>query len=1216
MFWEIFKFELRYQVRSGLFVMTCTLLALMAFGAVASDVVQLGGAIGRVNVNSPSVITQALLILSIIGVFVTTAFLARAVLRDFDERTHEMFFSTPVSKRDYLLGRFCGAFVASVVLYIPVALAIVIGSLMPWQDPERVGPFMLGPYVQSFLLFLVPNLFLMGAVFFGLATLTRSMIWTYVGLVGFFLGWGVSNALLGNLEKEELAAIVDPFGAAAVGLQTRYWTVAERNTELLSLNGLLLTNRLLWMGVGVVAVIATYLLFSMSAEGSRRRARRTGRVAGLLRGRFGRRAAAAEGSTLDQGVTVGSGTFALPKTRLKAYTPAGTWAQFWHQTRYEVGSVIKGAPFIILLIMGIMNMIGNASVLGELFGTPVYPRTYLILNLIAGGFYLFLILVLTFYAGELVFRDRQLRSDEMVDALPAPNWVFWGSKLLALFAVLLGLLAVTLLTGMGVQLYHGYTNFQLGLYFRGGILMPGVQFMLVAVLALFLQVMTNNKFVGFFLIVVYFVMAPILGALHVDHNLLYYGNAPNPQYSDMNGYGFRVKPFLWFMMFWSLAACLMLVCVHLFWSRGKETAWRTRLALARSRWNGPTLAVTTVLGLAWVATGAWIFYNTNILNEYVPGNVAEDRQARFEKDYKQYEGIPQPKITAIRTEVDIFPEDRAVDIRGTYGLVNKTGQPIETLHLTVPRVSDIVEMDIPGATLETEDPEVGYYIWRFDRPLEPEAQLDMRFVLAVRNPGFKNNGFNVRVVKNGTFISSNGFFPHIGYNRGGELGDPNERRKRGLPPIQRLPKLEDRQAWQYHMLGTEADWVTYETVVSTSPDQIAMAPGYLEREWEEGGRRYFHYVMDSPILAYHAYLSARWAVKKDRWRDVDIAVYYHPDHPYNVDKMIEATKRGLEYFTNAFGPYQHRQFRIVEFPRFASFAESFPNTIPYSEGIGFIAKLEDPDEIDYVTYVTAHELAHQWWAHQVIGAGVQGATVTSETMAQYSALMVMKHEYGEDMMKRFLRYELDSYLRGRGGERIEEMPLERVEFQPYIHYRKGSLVMYALQDYVGEDALNGALARYVHDVRFRDPPYTTTLEFLDYIDEVVPEDQKHLIQDLFETITLYENEATDATYTKRDDGTYLVRLEFESRKYRADGAGAETEIPVDDWIDVGVFGARGDDDPPEGKVLSLERYHVTQPDTVIEVIVNEEPRQAGIDPLNKLVDRNPQNNLTDVAAAS
>ena len=105
-------------------------------------------------------------------------------------------------------------------------------------------------------------------------------------------------------------------------------------------------------------------------------------------------------------------------------------------------------------------------------------------------------------------------------------------------------------------------------------------------------------------------------------------------------------------------------------------------------------------------------------------------------------------------------------------------------------------------------------------------------------------------------------------------------------------------------------------------------------------------------------------------------------------------KKSLDYCTRNFGPYQHQQVRILEFPRYARFAQSLPNTIPYSEAIGFIARVEQTDDIDYPFYVTAHEVAHQWWAHQVIGADVQGATMLSETLAQYSALMVMEKEYG------------------------------------------------------------------------------------------------------------------------------------------------------------------------------------------------------------------------------
>src|SRR5262249_35036532 len=160
---------------------------------------------------------------------------------------------------------------------------------------------------------------------------------------------------------------------------------------------------------------------------------------------------------------------------------------------------------------------------------------------------------------------------------------------------------------------------------------------------------------------------------------------------------------------------------------------------------------------------------------------------------------------------------------------------------------------------------------------------------------------------------------------------------------------------------------------------------------------------------------------------------------YDLEQMMRGMKDALAYCSSQFGPYQHRQVRILEFPRYQTYAQSFPNTIPYSESIGFIAKVDptDPKDIDYPYYVTAHEVAHQWWAHQVIGGNVQGATMLSETLAQYSALMVMKKTFGPEKMKRFLAYELDRYLRARGMEKKKEVPLVRVENQPYIHYQKG-----------------------------------------------------------------------------------------------------------------------------------------------------------------------------------
>ena len=451
--------------------------------------------------------------------------------------------------------------------------------------------------------------------------------------------------------------------------------------------------------------------------------------------------------------------------------------------------------------------------------------------------------------------------------------------------------------------------------------------------------------------------------------------------------------------------------------------------------------------------------------------------------------------------------------------------------------------------------------------MKPGDTLPLNYVLSVENHGFPNSRSNTKLVYNGTFFNSNEYFPHLGYFREFQLVDPSKRKKYGLPPVERLPKIDDESARRDNALSRESDWLQFETVVSTSPDQIAIAPGYLQKEWTENGRRYFHYKMDSPILAFWSYLSARYAVKRDRWNDVAIEIYYDPAHPYNVDRMIAASKKSLDYFTTNFGPYQHKQVRIIEFPRYERFAQSFPNTIPFSESIGFIARISKPEDIDYVTYVTAHEIAHQWWAHQVIGANQQGSTMLVESMSQYSALMVMEKEFGAHQMKKFLRYDLNRYLSGRGAELVEEQPLMLVEDQPYIHYSKGSLTFYALRDWIGEKNLNEALALYIKDKKFQQPPYTNSRELVSYISKAVPPDKKGILKDLFETITIYDLKTTDVAI--QASNRWQVRCYVQcrgSQKYRADGKGKETETTMSDWIDVGVLGRKK-------KMVQIKSWH-------------------------------------------
>jgi Aminopeptidase N len=386
-----------------------------------------------------------------------------------------------------------------------------------------------------------------------------------------------------------------------------------------------------------------------------------------------------------------------------------------------------------------------------------------------------------------------------------------------------------------------------------------------------------------------------------------------------------------------------------------------------------------------------------------------------------------------------------------------------------------------------------------------------------------------------------------------------------------------------------------------------VAPGYLQKTWTANGRRYFHYTMTQdgkaqPMLPFFAYLSARYAVKQVNWKGVQIGVYYNPAHAWNVDDMIHGAEDALDYYDAHYTPYQFRQLRILEFPGYANFAQSFANTIPFSESIGFIADLRDKSKIDYPYYVTAHEVAHQWWAHRVIGADMQGSTMLSESLAQYSALMVMKQRYGADQMRKFLKYELDSYLAGRATEKVAEEPLAKVENQAYIHYNKGSLVFYALQDYLGEDTLDAMLKQFLVDKGFQQPPYTDSQEFMDALSKAAGPKWRSLLDDLFWKITLFDNRAISATAKKLPDGRYAVTMKVYASKVYVDGSGRETAGTPDIPIDIGVFAApaaHGRD----GKPLYLEKRMLPAGDSTITVTVSGKPFDAGIDPYNELIDK-------------
>jgi ABC-type transport system involved in multi-copper enzyme maturation permease subunit len=1190
MFWRIAWFEIRFWLRSWMLWVFFLVLGLAVFFAVGTPYLTLGIVLTNTHHNSPYVIQAYYSIISLFLLVMMAAFINSAALRDFRFNTNQIVFSTPIRRRDFLLGRFVGGTVVSVIPMLGISAGILIAKYMPWTGPEQWGAVDWSAHLHAITVFALPTVFFMAAVLFAVAVLARNEVVPFVAAIGLLIGYVIGDALLTDPKYEPAAALLDPFGARTFVLVTKYWTVAEKNSISVGWSGMMLWNRLLWIGIGIAIFLLAYLRFSFAEKRTKARATEP---------EF-------------EGVAVGT----APPLRAPQLHRA-PWIKFFASLKIHLRGTVTSIPFILIMLAGAANcLVAMSFNANEGYGNHTLPVTYWVLDLIRGTLYLFILIVITFFAGVLVWKDREERMDEIVDVTPTPEWVFYLSRLAALILLITLVQIGALLSGIIVQAAHGYHRYQLGFYFHELLFRDGSVFVFLSILAFFIHALSPNKYVGYFGFIAFitantFIWTP----LNVASLMVRFGGRPGITYSDFFGEAPFTVSWDWFTVYWMVFCALMAVATVMFWPRGKLDSWRGRRRVGQQRFDPGWRAGAALAAVAFLAVGGWVYYNTKVANQLLGPKDRERNQADYEKEYEKFDKLEQPRVRSVKYAIDIFPASRNVAMRGEEVIQNPYDHALDQVHFTLDP-DYVADLDIPGASLEKDDKRLYYRIYHFDSPLQAGESRTIHFRVKSKTRGFENEVSNRSIVENGTFFN-NTIAPQIGYNRGRMLSDPVIRKRYGLKEVDLMPALENNCSADCRetYLGGHSDWVDVGTVISTSGDQMAVAPGSLVRQWQDGGRNYYEYKLDHPSLNFYSFMSANYLVARDEWNGIKLEVYYIKEHPWNVARMMNSIKKSLDYYIKNFGPYDHREARIIEFPRVARFAQAFPGTMPYSESIGFIANLNHPDDIDFVFYVVAHEMGHQWWAHQVIGANMEGATLLSETMAQYSALMVMEKEYGRDTMRKFLQYEMDNYLRSRGAERLKERPLLTVEAnQGYIHYRKGSVVLYYLKEMIGEEAVNRALRKVIHEYAYAPPPYPTSYALVDALREETPPNLQYLIKDLFEDITLFSNRTLEASAEKRPDGRYDVTIKVEAHKYKADAKGNETEVPVNDWIDIGAF-AKPAKGKKYGDTLYRDRIHMTLNNSTYTFTTASLPDKAGIDPFALLIDRIPDDNMKSVTLA-
>ena len=1179
---KMIAFEWRYFTRQPSFFVTCFVFFILPFLAMVVDQVQIGSG-GNVLFNSPFALAQILLILSIFSMFMVVNFVGNTAVRNDAEKMAEIIYTKPINAFSYSLGRFIGAYLICVTVFAMVPLGTYLGTLVPTVDPERLGPNELSYYLAPFVMFSLTTLFVLAALFYALAQRFNSLMIAYVIALGLFILYSIAGQVFDEPHQRFTRAILDPFGLNAFADYTRYWTPHEKNTEMVGLAGVVLKNRILWVSIGFVVLFAG--------------------------GRFFKPLALAHKKAKKDKGSVESAVMPVSKSFDVASDAGSNWSRLKVRTVFEVKQTFKSPAFLVMLAFCAAQLIAIMLNSSGAYGTSNWPVTKNMVQMIVGAFSLLALIVVAYYTAEIVWRERASGMGDITDSTPTHNLVFWSSKLIAVCAVLLTLFAIGVVMAMCYQAFKGVTTFELGQYAISLVYFYAIPFIMLAVLAFFIQVLSPNKYVGIMIFVAYLLVQLVLSQVGVEHKMWDMAASPQLRYSDLNGYAHYFQTQGWYMLYWGAFFSIIGVLSYGLWRRGPASSLRERFSLLSYQIGKSGVALIAVFAVVFVAAGANIFHKTRVVNEFIGNKEFMDLQAEYEKKYSQYSDDNIPMVQSMDVDVAIYPEDRRIETSAEIEVLNKGNTEIKRFMVVLPTHAESAEIEMDGLSVVEQDDQFNVVWYQFDKPLGIGESRRGRVSSVIDHQGFKDRNEDWTVVENGTFVNNGNLFPAIGYSRSLELVDQHERRKRDLEPVERAHKLEDTSRYTENFFDRSIDFIDFSATVSTSSDQIAIAPGYLVKQWQENGRNYYRYEMDQPMINFFSINSGRLSVKKDDHNGVAIEVYYHLGHEWNLDRMIESTKDSLDYFQAAFGEYQHKQFRIIEFPGYRSFAQSFANTIPYSEEIGFTADLREEDKIDYVYYVTAHEMAHQWWGHQLMAANVQGAAILSETLSQYSALMVMEKKYGETKLRKFLTYELDRYLRGRGAERIEEMPLMRAENQQYIHYRKGSVVMMALRYKLGEERVNAALQGLLDEYKYQNNPYPTTLDLMRHLNADATSEEVQFIANIFNQITLYELRAEEVSSEELGGGQHKVTFKVNAQQFSADGNGMETEQDFSEMVEIAMFSADPNDFSADNEVLYHQQHRLVTGENLLEIIVDEKPEFIGVDPFVRFIDRDTGNNI-------
>lgn len=1050
----------------------------------------------HILLNAPAINYKLLACMGMLLFAVTAIISAGALARDLESGAAHILYPAIIHEKKYFFGKYIGVLLVNLTVVLGYPLGILLFPFLSTGAPEQFGPAPLGQLVHGFFLLTLPNLVFLVTFSVFLVMMFRKAAAAYIGVLLILICFLVAVSVRSESSFVLIVELLDPFGYCAAKHITDKMDILELNTAYLPVTTVFLWNRIIWVTISMLLFGVSFLKFKFKdfiAQTNKKQRRQEESVRLSQEGPFQKYSR--DAAPVPE--------YGLPICLVKSVGFA--WLEMKSLFHSPIFSFIMITLFLMFLGYNFLWTPAQYLTTSHLPLTSVMTHARIPMKIV-------ITMMMLILSGELLFKDRRSGVWQLIDAMPTPSWVFVLSRWLAMGILAFCIASLIFAAGLVSQLAMGFTDIEWGLYIRDlyGSRTGVLTSLQTICFGFFCGALFNSRLKGHIFSIGVFMFI----AMSVDFKLIEQYRFGFPfvpggfgpakyNYSEMNGYGVLDAGLFWYAGAWTALAALFFVLTLLLWNRGVDRSLKERWQVLRQKLSmssGRALAAAMILCLFLFGCFQYGIHDNLICKaEYRTKIQKEAAAAAYEKKYAKYRETPQPKITNLDLTLDLFPAKRQAAYTARLELQNRTGQPMDTLHLDWDQKLTVTELYCDGHSLEKleDDSEFRHAIYRLQPALAPGNTMGMNIKATLAYKGFHQDDFQGDLTYNGSVLGTD-FLPFFGYDRSRELNENKERLRQGLDLLDsRMDGASTLFSRGNRFESVQSDSLTWNMVISTDGDQTVIGPGEIVNTWQERERNYARFRSEHPGSMDFKIISARFVTKTFDCQGVVCRLYHDPRHTYNLQVIEDAMQKAISWLSGKLGPYPYSVAQVIEKPLYDEDFITFASVTAISEAHGWTADIQKDEDGQYVYLTMAREFAKQWILSSLKAADVQGADLLTQSIAQYYMFRFLHVMFGHEQTKKWLDKAYEDYEKDRAKETIEEKPLLFVDKAAYLSREKGGLALYALSRRIGPEVFDSWLGKWIVHARQKEA-FLTSADFYNDLINFIPDALHPFVQDWFE----------------------------------------------------------------------------------------------------------------------